>query len=299
MFFFVVDSCSRFCFKIIFNFIDTAIAEASVIKNFNDIVTTRRAQAQRSILVQVNSEKSFTELQRYCSQYGTIIGAHHYTLTDDQFILVEYSNQIEANQAIENSSFQDTSGFCVPSPFLWFRAAVQNESVGKDFNKISGSLTVTDGCRPIDYDEINKILLSAESVSDQMTILYKSTTLNDLGIRLRFLAARQIETSISGIFPRAQSCIFGSSVNGYGKMGCDLDLILQLNPMDSVGSYTSSIYDVESNEKNYKKKKILHTGRRNKTSGRPYKKSVEQCPVTSATKFGKSQRHDANVSARS
>lgn len=106
----------------------------------------------------------------------------------------------------------------------------------------------TDGCRPIDYNEINDIMLGAKTVSDQMQILYKSTALNDVGIRLRFLAARQIETTVSGIFPGAKACIFGSTVNGYGKLGCDLDLILQLNSIDSEVIDISSLA-TESNVK--------------------------------------------------
>lgn len=149
----------------------------------------------------------------------------------DQFILVEYSNDVEAKQAIEHCTFNDPTGICVRSPFLWFRAA-QNGTTAID-SKISGKLMVTDGCRPIDYDDINKIMSGAESVTDQMIIHYKLTTLNDLGVRLRFLAARQIEESISGIFPKAEAYIFGSTVNGYGKLGCDLDLILRFNSMDS------------------------------------------------------------------
>lgn len=200
--------------------------------NFNEIVTKRRAQAQRSILVQVSSEKSFSELQKYCCRYGTIIEAHHYKVNNDQFILVEYSNELEVKQAIEHSTFHETAGFNVRGPFLWFRAA-QNKKVAID-SPVSGKLMVTDGCRPIDYNEVNEIMLRAETVSDQMVILHKSTALNDLGTRLRFFGARQIEESISSLFPKAQACIFGSSVNGYGKLGCDLDLILQLDPMDSV-----------------------------------------------------------------
>lgn len=66
------------------------------------------------------------------------------------------------------------------------------------------------------------------------------------GIRLRFLAARQIEESISGIFPHARACIFGSTVNGYGKLGCDLDMILQLNSKDSEVIIMSSSYDAKT-----------------------------------------------------
>lgn len=62
-----------------------------------------------------------------------------------------------------------------------------------------------------------------------MQTLYSLTALNDIGTRLRFLTALQIEKMISGMFPYAVAYPFGSSVNGYGKMGCDLDLVLRLS----------------------------------------------------------------------
>lgn len=66
-------------------------------------------------------------------------------------------------------------------------------------------------------------------ISDQITTLYNYTKLNDVGTRLRFLTGIQIETCLSGMFPNATVYPFGSSVNGFGKMGCDLDLVLRLN----------------------------------------------------------------------
>lgn len=62
-----------------------------------------------------------------------------------------------------------------------------------------------------------------------MQLLYDSTKLNELGTRLRFLTARQVEIAVTGMFPNAVAFPFGSSINGYGKMGCDLDLILKLD----------------------------------------------------------------------
>lgn len=61
-----------------------------------------------------------------------------------------------------------------------------------------------------------------------MQKLHGLTKLNDLGTRLRYLTAKQIESTISGLFPLARAYPFGSSVNGYGKMGCDLDVVLRL-----------------------------------------------------------------------
>lgn len=70
-----------------------------------------------------------------------------------------------------------------------------------------------------------------------MNVLYESTRLNDLGTRLRFLTARQVELAVQGMFPEAIAYPFGSSINGYGKMGCDLDLILQLDSNKVISFY--------------------------------------------------------------
>jgi poly(A) RNA polymerase len=66
-------------------------------------------------------------------------------------------------------------------------------------------------------------------VSHQMNVLYDATKLNDIGTRLKFLTACQVENCVRGMFPTAKAIPFGSSVNGYGKMGCDLDLVLRLS----------------------------------------------------------------------
>lgn len=66
-------------------------------------------------------------------------------------------------------------------------------------------------------------------VSDQILTLYNFTKLNDVGTRLRFLTGNQIETCLVGMFPNTSVYPFGSSVNEFGKMDCDLDLVLRLN----------------------------------------------------------------------
>lgn len=66
-------------------------------------------------------------------------------------------------------------------------------------------------------------------VSDQITLLHRATQLDDLGVRLRYVTAHQLELAVSGLFPRAHIRLFGSSVNGFGRQGCDLDLVLQLD----------------------------------------------------------------------
>lgn len=176
--------------------------------------------------MQVNSEKSYSELHSYCAQFGEINAAHHYNIQNDDlhYILLEYANQQNVNNALQSSQFiEDGSGVPVHSPFLWFRAGKIKPKI------IKSNVSLTNKyCNDImPEDDLVNLIQSADSVSDQIIILFRSTCLNDLGIRLRFLAAQQIENSVMGMFPGAQALPFGSSVNGFGKMGCDLDLILR------------------------------------------------------------------------
>lgn len=68
--------------------------------------------------------------------------------------------------------------------------------------------------------------------------------MGELGTRLRFLTARQLQTALSGAFPFCKALPFGSSVNSFGKAGCDLDLVLQLGGVEEgqVGVVALKIY---------------------------------------------------------
>ncbi|XP_058824858.1 poly(A) RNA polymerase, mitochondrial [Topomyia yanbarensis] len=211
---------------------------------FETMLAKRRAEARRSILVQVSSERSFPELWSYCSQFGTIANSQHYRIngsasgfgedeSDCHYVLVEFSAPEAADAAMHSAVFnEDKPGVRARSIFLWFRAASKsrfNAKTAKSQHSIMGNLSSIDGTRIMQEEELKGLLLSAESIEDQIQILHRTTGLNDLGKRLRFLAVRQVESSLQGIFPQAMAHPFGSSVNGYGKMGCDLDLILDLD----------------------------------------------------------------------
>lgn len=56
--------------------------------------------------------------------------------------------------------------------------------------------------------------------------LYDILKLNELEIRLRFHAAYHLERYFSGLFCGMMVLPFGSSINGFGKKNCDLDLVL-------------------------------------------------------------------------
>ncbi|XP_058454264.1 poly(A) RNA polymerase, mitochondrial [Malaya genurostris] len=212
--------------------------------SFETMLTNRRAEARRSILVQVSSERSYPELWSYCSQFGSIASSHHYRVggsgfgfgedeSDCHYVLVEFGAPDAAEAAMHSAVFnEEKPGVRARSVFLWFRAAPKprlNAQTVKSHESIKSNLSSINGTQMIQDDDLKSLLLSAESIEDQIQILHRTTCLNDLGKRLRFLAARQVETSLQGIFPKAMAHPFGSSVNGFGKMGCDLDLILDLD----------------------------------------------------------------------
>ena len=64
---------------------------------------------------------------------------------------------------------------------------------------------------------------------DEMEVLYQATKLSELGIKLRMICARQIEMMLSGLYPNIRAIPFGSTVNSFGKEGCDLDIVLRYN----------------------------------------------------------------------
>ncbi|XP_055605909.1 poly(A) RNA polymerase, mitochondrial-like [Uranotaenia lowii] len=225
------------------------------VHTFESMLVGRKSEARRSILVQVSSERSFSELDAYCAQFGTVTSSHHYRVggtcsgygddeADCHYIVVEFEKPESADAAIRSAVFnEEKPGVRARSIFLWFRAGPRAKlqvASGKSKSTNESKLTNVDASRTIDDKELRNLLLSAENAEDQIKILHQATCLNDVGKRLRFLAVRQMETSLQGMFPQAVAYPFGSSVNGFGKMGCDLDLILDLDSESSLVQNSNS-----------------------------------------------------------
>lgn len=198
---------------------------------YDDMMLSRRTQARKSLLVQVNSEKSYPELFSYCSKFGTIQDSFHYNISEDDshFILIEFESVSGYEEALKNGQFNDENvGVPVRSPFMWFKAGPK---IPAELKLIELKELVTiDGKKSINNKELKELLSATENIDDQITVLHKATCLSDLGVRLRFIAAKQIEQTMLSMFPEVQAIPFGSSVNGFGKINSDLDMILKLKP---------------------------------------------------------------------
>lgn len=69
-------------------------------------------------------------------------------------------------------------------------------------------------------------------MDDQLNTLLKAFQLTEENVRLRHLTCSLIEDIAAAYFPGCVVRPFGSSVNTFGKLGCDLDMFLDL---DEVG----------------------------------------------------------------
>ncbi len=62
-----------------------------------------------------------------------------------------------------------------------------------------------------------------------LTSLTEAYQLTEENSRLRFLVCSLLKDIAAAYFPECSIKPFGSSVNGFGKLGCDLDMILDLD----------------------------------------------------------------------
>lgn len=194
---------------------------------YDQFICKRRLQSKRSVLVQVSSENSCSDLYSYCSKFGSIRNMFHYKLAgSNNFVLTEFDDQSAVNSLFETSAhIEDSNVVAVRSPFLWFRSSSSNKSSKLTMNSMS-NFPFQNNQTMIEPNIRNIGLENLNSLSDQMLLLLEHTQLNELGVRLRFLTAMQIENVLKGIFPLSEILPFGSSVNSFGKIGSDIDLVL-------------------------------------------------------------------------
>ncbi|XP_012058147.1 PREDICTED: poly(A) RNA polymerase, mitochondrial [Atta cephalotes] len=187
-------------------------------------IIKRRNQASRSLLIQVHSSKSYNDLHNYCLKFGDISSMHHYHVNNQQnYILVEFKDIVSIKEIMSSASFIKEDIISVKSSVLWFR---KGQIITPQKNNQRKSLFVENGCALPNEKEKAKQLYNAKSISVQIIILYEMMKLTDLEVRLRFHTAHHLEQYFSRLFDNIKILPFGSSINGFGRKRCDLDLVL-------------------------------------------------------------------------
>lgn len=194
------------------------------VENFKDMTERRQSEALRSIMLEVDTKDVCGQVYHHCKQFGDIKNAFVYALRDDRnLMLVEYNDVDAVKETFKSSAFQSNAVHW-PNRVLTVRSSTLNSSLPKD-----APLQIDNAVEP----KIAAILRNAASFDEQVDLLYEHTRLTDLSVRLKYITALQAQTIINEfldeIFPNAKVYPFGSTVNGFGKIGCDLDMALRFD----------------------------------------------------------------------
>ncbi|CAH1242061.1 TUT1 [Branchiostoma lanceolatum] len=77
-----------------------------------------------------------------------------------------------------------------------------------------------------DQEELLRAMCSQQSVDEQMSMLMQYHQIPPEGVRVRYLVCNLLQEVLKEFFPACRVFPFGSSVNGFGRPACDLDLYL-------------------------------------------------------------------------
>lgn len=197
---------------------------SNTVENFSELTARRQAEALRSVMLEVDSQKVCGQVYHHCKQYGDIKNAFVYSLKDERnLMLIEYENEDAVKETFKFCGFQPNT-VNWPNRVLSVRKSKLNPSLSKD-----APLQIDNAVEP----PVAAILRKAHTFDEQVCLLYEHTRLTDLSVRLKFITALQTQVVINefldSIFPNAKVYPFGSSVNGFGKIGCDLDMALRFD----------------------------------------------------------------------
>ncbi|KAM6971076.1 poly(A) RNA polymerase, mitochondrial isoform 2-T2 [Tautogolabrus adspersus] len=185
----------------------------------------RQEQAERSVLISCLSKTNEKKFVKYLSKYGDIQKYFFYE-SYGMYAVVEYANQESVSSLLEDTAFPSISHESMV-PFKSRLLSLRNIGSADSTNKQSGQL-----CQPQTTVPINTLiqrLSSEESIDQQVTSLTEAYQLTEENTRLRFLVCSLLKDIATAYFPECTIKPFGSSVNGFGKLGCDLDMFLDLD----------------------------------------------------------------------
>ncbi|XP_078581710.1 poly(A) RNA polymerase, mitochondrial-like isoform X1 [Branchiostoma floridae x Branchiostoma japonicum] len=192
------------------------------LRRFSDIQEERRQEALRSVLVRHVGKATEDELTKFCSHFGEVQNCFTYG-NQELYTLLEYKSRGSVHSLLNTSHFRSILEILpYRSRLLCFRTSNWMDNASR--RPGMGEMTADQK-----FSILATKLCAAQSMEEQMQILVRETQLTEGETRLRFLVCSLVEDAITGYFPGCIVHPFGSSVNGFGNKGCDLDMYLNLN----------------------------------------------------------------------
>lgn len=193
---------------------------------FKDEIEYRREEAERTILCRTIRKTRNDHVVGYFERFGQI--SKCFALSSDQEhkkLLVEFSRKSDAADFLRNCAASNPSTIGRPfanecNRFVHVEPVMGEKVLSRQCPQCEPEQNASQGLAFLSSLPPNS------SIDDQIMTLYTRTRLSDLATRLRFLTALQIEETTQRLFPSLVALPFGSSVNGFGRMGSDIDVTL-------------------------------------------------------------------------
>ncbi|XP_051968261.1 poly(A) RNA polymerase, mitochondrial [Xyrauchen texanus] len=199
-------------------------------KSFQAIQEEKREQAERSVLISCPAKINENKFLDYLSKHGAV-NKHFFYNSYGAYAVVEFSSRESIASLKESTNI----------PAVQHEAAVPFKSrllslkwTGPGSQSGNHPMPNFKEQSPPSINEIIQLLSEQDSVDQQMQHLTEAFQLTEENISLRFLVCSLLRDITATYFPESIIMPFGSTVNSFGKLGCDLDMFLDID-----GSYAS------------------------------------------------------------
>lgn len=175
--------------------------------NLKDLIKSRYSEVGRSVVVQIDSVNSSSNVYHHCKKFGEITNAIAYSLKDKRsFVLIEYESEKSRSEAFEHSGFEAGT-----LPWVNQYMALKKSALPESTNTIDAPIQFSHAPDVVD------VLSKAGCIDEQISLLYQHTCMNDLVTRLKFISAMQAQRIVNffmpTILPNARIYPFGSTVS--------------------------------------------------------------------------------------
>uniref|UniRef100_A0A8C9P9U2 Mitochondrial poly(A) polymerase n=1 Tax=Spermophilus dauricus TaxID=99837 RepID=A0A8C9P9U2_SPEDA len=212
---------------------ETGSEDRSPKKRFTELQKERREQAQRTVLIHCPNKISEKKFLKYLSQHGPI-NNHFFYESFGLYAVVEFC-QKESIHSLKNGTHTPSM---VTEAAIPFRSRFFNLKLKNPSNQTSERPYIQSSNQlPPSSKKLFELLCCAESIDDQLNTLLKEFQLTEENTRLRYLTCSLIEDIAAAYFPDCTVRPFGSSVNTFWKLGCDLDMFLDLDEIGKLSTH--------------------------------------------------------------
>ncbi|XP_059182551.1 poly(A) RNA polymerase, mitochondrial [Centropristis striata] len=194
-------------------------------KPLHAVEAERQEQADRSVLISFQTRTDKQTFLKYLSKHGPV-NKYFFYENNGPYAVVEFESRESVASLLKGAaitSINDESVVPFKSRLLSVKGLGSSNSPkqqkGYNYQPLN----------PIPMNELLQRLSRENSIDQQMILLTDLHQLTDENSRLRYLVCSLVKDVAAAYFPECTIKPFGSSVNGFGKMGCDLDMILDLD----------------------------------------------------------------------